>query len=161
MAKPFDLRKQFKLHDKDLLRRFFSDQPAMQAIPWATLRRHDVEPIVTAWESMHDARRHFQVILLDVNELADPRGQKVLMEELQWRCPDKVALLQEQKCPADKSLWAYLEARGAFDQAAIFARAEALRSGQFSNRWNSLPKQPLAVTEDRIKALEEELRSYY
>lgn len=161
MAKPFDLRKQFKLHDKALLRRLFADQPAMQVVPWETLRRHDVEPIVAAWESMHDDRRHFQVILLDVNELADPRGQRVLMEEMQWRCPDKLAQFPELSCPADKALWAYMEARDAFDQAAIFARAEALRNGQFSNRWNSLPREPLLVTAERIKALEEELRTYY
>ena len=60
-----------------------------------------------------------------------------------------------------KALWAYIEAREAFDQAAIFARAEALRNGQFANRWNSLPKQPITVTADKIKALEDEVRAYY
>jgi hypothetical protein len=65
------------------------------------------------------------------------------------------------RSPADKALWAFLNARDAFDQAAIFARAEALRCGQFSNRRNSLPKRPISVTRPMISALEDEVRSYY
>lgn len=161
MAKNFDLRKQLKLHDKGLLRRMFTDQGEMTSVPWDTLRPQEVEPIVAEWEAMGDARRHFQVILQDVNELADPRGQKVLIEEMQWRCPDRLAEIQARKSPADKALWAYLEVREAFDEAAIFARAEALRTGQFANRWNSLPKQPITVTPAMIVALQDEVRSYY
>jgi hypothetical protein len=161
MAKNFDLRKQLKLHDNGLLRRLFTDQGAMTGVPWDTLGLHKVEPIVTEWETMGDARRHFQVILQDVNELSDPRGQKVLLEEMQWRCPDRLAEFQALKSPADKALWAYLEARAAFDEAAIFARAEALRTGNMANRWNSLPKQPIAVTPAMIAALQDEVRSYY
>ena len=80
---------------------------------------------------------------------------------MQWRCPEKLAIFQMLKSPADKALWAFLEARAAFDEAAIFARAEALRTGQFANRWNSLPTKPITVTKDMITALEEEVRAYY
>lgn len=161
MAKTFDLRKQLKLHDKSVLRRLFAGQEVMDVVSWDTLRPHEVEPIVSAWEEMGDARRHFQVILQDVNELADPRGQRVLLEEMEWRCPEKLCSFSELKSPADKALWAFLEARDAFDEAAIFARAEALRSGHFANRWNSLPKKPLTVSDAMIAALEEEVRSFY
>lgn len=161
MAKNFDLRKQLKLHDNGLLRRLFTDQGAMEGVPWDSLTPHEVEPIVAEWEAMGDARRHFQVILQDVNELSDQRGQKVLLEEMQWRCPERLPEFQVLKSPADKALWAYIEARAAFDEAAIFARAEALRTGLFANRWNSLPKQPIAVTPAMIAALQDEVRSYY
>jgi len=161
MGKNFDLRKQLKLHDNGLLRRLFTEQGAMTGVPWDTLRPHEVEPIVTEWEAMDDARRHFQVVLQDVNELSDQRGQKVLLEEMQWRCPDRLPEFRALTSPADKALWAYLEARDAFDQAAIFARAEALRTGQFANRWNSLPKQPIKVSPSMITALQDEVHSYY
>lgn len=161
MAKNFDLRKQLKLHDNGLLRRLFTDQGAMTGLPWDELRSHEVEPLVTEWEAMGEARRHFQVILQDVNELSDQRGQKVLVEEIQWRCPDRLTEFQALKSPADKALWAYLEVREAFDQAAIFARAEALRTGQFANRWNSLPKQPITVTPAMKEALQDEVRAFY
>ncbi len=84
MAKQFDLRKQLKLHDKSLLGRLFAGVDEMCDIAWDSLKPREDEPIVTAWEVMGDSRRHFQVILQDVNELADPRGQKVLLEEMEW-----------------------------------------------------------------------------
>ena len=148
MAKAFDLRKQLKLHDKRLLRQLFADQHEMESVDWGVLRKHDIEPIAAAWEAMLEAgRRHFQVILLDVDELSDPRGQKVLIEELEWLSPEKLPAFQACASPADKALWAYLEARSAFDAAAIFARAEAMRGGNYSNRWIGLPRDSITVTE--------------
>lgn len=162
MAKTFDLRKQLKLHDNGLLHQLFAEEPAMEEVAWDALGAHNVEPIVTAWEAMgEDRRRHYQVILHDVNELADPRGLKVLLEELEWQSPDRLQEFQALKSPADKALWAYLEVRNGFDQAAIFARAEALRSGQLANRWNSLPKQPFTCTPEIKTQLAEAVRSFY
>ncbi len=58
MAKAFDLRKQLKLHDKQLLRRLFCDLPEMATVHWDTLRPNQVEPIdeennLTAREDSH------------------------------------------------------------------------------------------------------------
>ncbi len=162
MAKAFDLRKQLKLHDNHLLRRLFADEEATESVDWEGLKKHEVEPIAEAWEAMPDARRrHFQVILQDVNELSDPRGQKVLIEELEWQSPEKMPAFQACASPADKALWAYFESSHAFDSAAIFARAESMRGGQYSNRWNSLPTDPLTVTEEMMAALQNEVRDYY
>ena len=163
MAKPFDLKKQLKLHDKGLLRRLFADKyQVLIDVPWETLKPHEVDPIVEGWPSIHEeTRRQLEVILQDVNELADERSQKVLVEDIEWRCPDKRGAFAGWSCLHDKALWAYLEAGETFDQAAIFARAEALRGGLFSNRWNSLPKRPLEMTETLRVALEESVRDYY
>lgn len=162
MAKAFDLRKQLKLHDNGLLRRLFADQKEMEGVDWDALKKYDVEPIAAAWEAMLEAsRRHFQVILLDVNELSDPRGQKVLIEELEWMSPEKLPAFQACASPADKALWAYLEARHAFDAAAIFARAEAMRGGTYSNRWIGLPKDAITVNETMITALQDAVHEYY
>lgn len=161
MAKSFDLRKQLKLHDNQLLKRLFTTVPAMAEIAWDELKARDVESVVAAWETMGDARRHFQVVLQDVHELSDPKGQKVLIEEIEWRCPDRLEEFAVLKSPADKALWAYLETRPAFDQAAIFARAEALRTGGFANRWNSLPKQPITWSPELKTTLEAEIREFY
>jgi hypothetical protein len=133
----------------------------MAEITWDSLSAHDVEPIVAAWETMGERRQHFQVILHDVNELADPKGMKVLLEELTFRSPDKLPEFQKMKSAADKALWAHLEASDAFDQAAIFARAEALRNGQFAKRWNGLPKEPLVWSPEKQSKLEEVVRDYY
>lgn len=163
MAKPFDLKKQLKLHDKGLLRRLFADKHrVLTDVPWDGLKPHEVDPIIERWPGVpEDTRRQLEVILQDVNELADERSQKVLVEDIEWRCPDKRTAFAGWKCLHDKALWAYLEAGETFDEAAIFARAEALRGGQFSNRWNSLPKRPLEVTDDLRVALEQSVRDYY
>jgi hypothetical protein len=163
VAKHFDLRKQLKLHDKGLLRRLFVDEhQVLEKIPWDSLRPHDVEPIVEAWKHISDdVRRQIEVILQDVNELADERGQQVLVEDIDWRCPDLRAAFAAWSCLHDKALWAYLDARDTFNEAAIFARAESLRGGQFANRWNSLPKMQLIVTDELKSGLEAMVRDYY
>ncbi|CAN5266477.1 hypothetical protein BH11PLA2_BH11PLA2_37040 [soil metagenome] len=163
MAKHFDLKKQLKLHDKTLLRRLFADEHAvLTEVPWDTLRPHEVDPIVEGWNAIPDeTRRQLEVILQDVNELADERSQKVLVEDIDWRCPEKRDAFAAWRSLQDKALWAYLDARDTFDEAAIFARAEALRGGQFSNRWNSLPKKKLIVTDALKSALEVVVRDYY
>lgn len=162
MAQPFDLRKQLKLHDKCLLRQLFAKHGELLDFPWETLRPRNVEPLVEQWDHIDESkRRDVQVILQDVNELADDRGQRILAEELSWRYPDKVAEFGQLNSLLDKALWAYLEALDAFDEAAIFARAEALRSGQFANRWNGLPAKTIQVTNDLKEALQEAVQSYY
>ena len=163
MAKPFDLKKQLKLHDKGLLRRLFADKHrVLTDVPWEGLKPHEVDPIIERWPGIPEGtRRQLEVILQDVNELADERSQKVLVEDIDWRCPDKREAFADWKCLHDKALWAYLEVPDAFDEAAIFARAEALRGGQFSNRWNSLPKRKLTVTDELRAALEQAVRDYY
>jgi hypothetical protein len=162
MAKAFDLKKQLKLLDKSLLRRLFNEFGVLGEVQWDSLKPHDIAPVIDRWNVLDDEiRRKLEVILQDVNELADERSQRVLVEDIEWRCPEKLAAFAAWSGLHDKALWAYLDARATFDEAAIFARAEALRGGQFSNRWNGLPKQPLDVTEDLKKALEESVRNYY
>lgn len=161
MAKAFDLRKQLKLHDNQLLKQLFRNVPVMAGVAWDEMKPRDVEIIVAAWEAMGDDRRHYQVVLQDVHELSDPKGHKVLIEELEWQCPERLEEFAGLKSPADKALWAYLETRNAFDQAAIFARAEALRTGGLANRWNSLPKKPITSTPKLKAALEAEIRAFY
>jgi hypothetical protein len=99
----------------------------MQAIEWDAIPRNNIAPLITAWETMDDGKkRHYQVILQDVQHLADPKGHKVLIEELAWRYPDKLTIFSGLSSSADKALWAFQNATDAFDSAAIFARADRL-----------------------------------
>ncbi len=162
MSKAFDLKKQLKLHDGVLLGRLFEEHGVVLEIPWGRPRMHDPVILEKCWEAVSpESRRQLEVVLQDVHELADERGQKVLIEDLQARCPEKLEAFGVCKGLQDKALWAYLEARAAFDDAAIFARAEALRGGQFANRWNSLPKCPITVTEVLTSVLEASVCDFY
>ncbi len=125
MAKPFDLKKQLKLHDKGLLRRLFVDRFQVLAdVPWDGLRPHEVDPIIEGWPGISEhTRQELEVVLQDVNKPSDERSQKVLVEDLDWRCPDKREAFAGWKCLHDKALWAYLEVPDGFDEAARRSRA--------------------------------------
>lgn len=158
----FDLKRQLKIHDRALLRQLLGHEPSMVNLDWHAIPKNDIEPISRGWEDLADDRkRHYQVILQDVHQLADSRGQKVLIEELEWRHTTKLETFRKLKSPADKALWTYLHANDAFDSAAMFARAEALRNGQQANIWNSLPKEPIDATQEKIDCLAHEVRTYY
>jgi len=162
MAKQFDLRKQLKMHDKILLQRLFVEQGEMACIDWQTLKPHAIDSIAKAWETMPTHRRqHYQVILLDVNQLGDSRGIKILAEELGALSPDKLTAFYACKSPADKALWTYLESQEIFESAAIFAKTDALRGGQYSNRWNGLPKKAIKITTDIKVSLQNAMQQFY
>jgi len=155
MAKHFDLKRQLRLHDTGLLRRLFAEHGLLGDFPWDELSARRIDPLIARGDGIEEgARRAIQVVLQDAHELAEERGQRVLAEELAWRFPGKLAAFGRVSSRADKALWAYLEARKAFDEAALFARAEALRNGQLAARWNNLPPGEISVTEPIVASLE-------
>jgi hypothetical protein len=162
MANSFDLKKQFKLHDNALLKRFFADVPGMSEIDWDARQAHDVEPIAVAWGKLEASlRQGLQVVLQDVNELNDERGRRVLTEELQKRFPERIDEFRQQKNSLDAALWAHLETPTAFDEASLFASVEAQRTGRSANRWDGLPQKAIVVTDDVTVLLAAEVRRYY
>ena len=158
----FDLKKQLKVHDRALLRQLFCKERAMRMVDWFLIPRYDIEPIAQAWENLdQDRKRHFQVVLQDVDLLTNVKGQKILIEELNLNPVGQVEKFWKLSCNADKALWSYLYAPEVFETAAMFARAEALRNSKQSNAWNSLPKKPIEITSKKIKLLENHIREYY
>ncbi len=161
MARAFDLRRNLKLHDKRLLGRLFARCGAEIEVPWESLKPQQIEPIVDRWETLGDAKRGIQVALQEISDIADQRGLRLLIDELRQRHPKRLDEFSRLNSLADKALWVYLECPDVFEQAAIFHRTESLRSGQFANRWNSMPKRPLQINPKKIAELREALRRYY
>jgi hypothetical protein len=148
MAKHFDLKKQLRLHDKGLLRRLFAEHGELLDFPWEGFLPKNIDRLFAAWEAIDGStQRTIQVILQDAHELSGEHGQRVLSEELGSRYPEKLQVFTLIRGGADRALWAYLEAREAFDEAALFARAEALRSGQRAAHRISLAPRPIAATD--------------
>ena len=107
----FDLKKQLTIHDRGLLRQLLGKEPSMQGIDWGAMPRNKIDPLIAAWEELEDAqKRHYQVVLQDVQHLADPKGQRVLIEELEWRHPGSLVQFAALLSPSDKALWAFLKA---------------------------------------------------
>ena len=58
-------------------------------------------------------------------------------------------------------MWVYLNVLEAFDEAAMFARADALAAGRYWNRRNSLPKKTITVDQGMRDRLSHALTSFY
>ena len=162
MAKPFDPRKVLKHIANPLLREFFTRRGELDDMPWDELTEHKIEPVFEAWQALGEASQvQVQIILRDINELADHRGVAVLAEEILWRCSDRAEEFGIQSSKADKAMWVYLHVPEAFEEATVFARADALAAGRYWNRRNSLPKKPIVVDHAMRDALAEGLPSFY
>jgi len=150
MAKPFDPRKVLKHIANPLLREFFTRRGELDDVPWDELTEHKIEPVFEAWQALGEAsQKQVQIILRDINELADHRGLAVLAEEILWRCPDRADEYKAQSSKADKAMWVCLYVPEAFEEAAIFARADALKGGRHWGKRNGLPKG-VAVSGDGV-----------
>ncbi|MCK6477373.1 MAG: site-specific DNA-methyltransferase [Phycisphaerales bacterium] len=162
MAKDFDPRRILRKVSNSLLRVCFERNGVIEGIPWDDLGETQVEPIFAAWQKMpEDKRRHIHLVLLDINELADERGVRVLVEEIQRTAPDRLDEFHAITGQADRAMWTYLNVKMAFVVAAYFARAEALSTGRYWIKRNSLPKQAIAVTQDHREALKTALAEFY
>ncbi len=162
MAKPFDPRIVLKKISNPLLREFFHRRGELDDVPWDDLTEHKIDAIFEAWQALDEPKTlEVQIILRDIFELADHRGLAVLAEEILWRCPNRADDFKAQKGKADKAMWVYLHVREAFDEAAMFARADALAAGRYWNRRNGLPKKVLVVDQHLCDRLAEALTSFY
>jgi hypothetical protein len=132
MAKDFDPRRILHKISNSLTRVCFERAGVVEGIPWDDLGEAQVERIFTAWQKMpDDKRRLIQLVLQDINELANERGVKVLVEEIQRVAPDRLAEFEAIVGQADRAMWTYLNVKMAFVVAAYFARAEALSTGRY------------------------------
>ena len=162
MARHFDPRRVLKEVSNRLLAEFFARRGGLPGVPWDELGETDIEPVFEAWQKMPEAEHlEVQVILQDVNELADERGLNVLVEEICRRAPDRADDLAALEGRHDKAMWAYLHAPLAFDEAALFARADALAAGRYWTKRNSLPKQEVKVNKALRESLAGALTTFY
>lgn len=158
----FDLRKQLRQHDNGLLQQLFAARGELLDIQWATLKKTEVNPIITGIKALPVSQaRQVHVLIKNIAKLSDNRGLKVIHEELSQRHPVMVPTWGALKNRADKVLWVYLNAPDAFKEAAVFARADALSVTRYFHRWSQVACSGFAATQDRINALEVALRTHY
>jgi len=162
MAKPFDPRKVLKHVSNALLRELFARRGELADVPWDDLTEHRIEPVFEGWQALPEQQKlEVQVILRDIHELADHRGLAVLAEEILWRCPERADEFKAQVSKADKAMWVYLHVPAAFEEGAMFARADALAAGRYWSRRNGLPRKPIVVDQAVLQRLAQSLTSFY
>ncbi|MFG0327806.1 MAG: hypothetical protein ACF8SC_11130 [Phycisphaerales bacterium JB037] len=162
MAKSFDPRKVLKQIANPLLREFFSRRGELLDVPWDQITEHKIEPVFEGWQALPDAKqREVQMIIRDINELADHRGVAVLAEGILAHHPDRAAEFSAQRSKADRAMWSFLYTPEVFNDAAMFARADALTGGRWWKRRNGLPKGQLEDPASLCGPLSEALSSVY
>lgn len=162
MAGTFDLRKVLKEISSPLRTQFLGKYRELRNIALDSLKQKEIDPIVAGLQTMKPAkRREIQVLLQRMVNLERNAGLKVLLEELQQRYPSKVAEWAGLNGRIDKVIWTYLNTRDAFEEAAIFARADALSGKRCWNRWSGSATDGLSVTDDRVEALKVALKTHY
>ena len=162
MAGIFDPRKLLKQISNRLLQALFAKHEVLQELPWNELSETQVEPVFAAWQQLPDAKRkEIQVALQEVHDLAEGRGLKIFTEELCRNFSQHVDTFVVLDGPHDKAIWAFLNLPAAFEQAALFARVDALEGGRYWVKRNSLPRGQVAVDPHRIGELQQELRDHY
>lgn len=159
----FDPRKILRQLSIPLLKEFFQRRGELQDLPWSELKaRHGFHPICEAWQRLPElARRDVHVQLRDVHKLADDKGMKAIAEAIRTRFPDRIWEFKSCGSRLNRALWFRLSFPDLFDQAALFAQADALSAGRYSVRRNTLPKQRPLVTPEVTTALGTALREYY
>lgn len=159
----FDPRKILRQLSIPLLKEFFRRRGELQDLPWSELKaRRGFLPICEAWQRLPEpARRDVHVKLRDVQELADDKGMKAVVEAIRAHYPDRLWEFNSCGNRANKALWFRLHFPDLFDQAVLFAQADALAAGRYFVRRNTLPKQRPVVTPEVATTLEAALREYY
>lgn len=162
MAKQFDPRKVLRQISNPLLKQFFDRRGELGDVQWDELTETKIEPVFEAWQQMPEQqRKEVQVTLQDIVELADERGISAIAEEIRLRCPGREAEFQSWEGRADRAMWVYLNAPAAFEEAALFARADALAAGRFWVKRNGLPRQALNLANGTVGKLQGALTGFY
>src|SRR5437867_1403111 len=92
MARQFNPKKVLMLLSGKLLEEFFRRRSELTEDPWGRLDDWVALAVYVVWQALSDdPRRQVQVIMQEVNELADERGVAVLAQEIEWRYPERMA----------------------------------------------------------------------
>lgn len=162
MARHFDPRMILRQVSNHLLKACFERLGCLRELPWKDLKKRQIEPVFDAWQALPEKpRRAVHSALYGVHELATEQGMRVLVSELNYRCPTLIDEFESITSRADRAMWVYLNAPSAFDEAAVFARADSLKSGRYWIKRSDVPKQRIEF-DDGLKArLEVALVAFY
>lgn len=160
--KPFDPIRLLKEISRELLRALLVREGIDDTLHDEDSPGVDPGNPLSFWDSLSDAdRSKLHIALHEIHSLSHETGLRVLVEQLEGLFPERVPEFQSIESRADKVLWAWLNARDVFDEAAIFVRADTLVAGRYWKRWNGLPPKPIEVTEEQTSQLQNALRDYY
>lgn len=162
MSRVFDLHHTFRGFSPGLLGEFFRRRGELLKVPWDGPRLNGAPQPHLEWMKLPKSKRlETQLIFHDIHSLADHRGLKVMAEEVNRHCPHRRDEFMAHTACLDKAMWFHLNLSKAFEQATLFALADALSVGKDFVRRDDLPKTLVRVRAPRVALLEKELRNHF
>jgi hypothetical protein len=159
----FDPKKILRQISIPLLQEFFRRRGELQDLPWEELKeKRRVDQICDAWQQLpDDRRRQVQAIFRRLLGAANERGMRAFAEALRFHDPDNAWKLTVRGSRLNKAVWFYLTYPQLYDQATLFAKADARSARRQAVRRNSLPKKSLQVTPEMTAALAKSLTEHF
>jgi hypothetical protein len=145
-----------------LLKGFFSQQNLHPQVSWDQLRETQVDEVFRALQALpDDPRERIEVVLQDLDDVANEDGVQVMIEEASFRGVDIADDLEAMDSRFDKAMWVLLRHPDIWKAASMFARADDLSSGRSWRRRCDMPTSAPSVDDDHKAKLEKALSAFY
>lgn len=131
-------------------------------VPWDRITDTQVEPVFRAMQALpEEARKRIEIVLQDVDDLANEDGIRVLVDEGRRRRFDLANDLEAMESRCDKALWVFLHHPDVWRPAVLFAQADRLSVGRSWTKRDDMPKVEPGTGEEDIRKFEGALSAYY
>lgn len=145
-----------------LLKEFFGQHNCHPTPSWEQLGETQVDEVFRALQSLPDGpREKIEVVLQDLDEVANEDGVRVMVEEAAFRGVDIADDLEAMDSRFDKAMWVLLRHPDIWRAATMFARADDLSSGRSWRRRCDLPATNPQVDDAHKERLENALSAFY
>jgi len=145
-----------------LLKEFFERQGHPLPVDWERITDKQMDDVFRALQALPDRpRKEIEIVLQDVDDMANEDGVRVLIEEGQWRGLDLRDDLEAMDSRHDKAMWVSLRHPAMWRAAVMFARADSLSSGRSWTRRCDMPVVDPGTDEEHVKKLQCALSAYY
>jgi hypothetical protein len=145
-----------------LKRELFERQGHPLAVAWDRITDTQIDPVFRAIQKLPDqTRKQIEIVLQDVDDLANEEGIRVLVVEGRRRGLDLARSLEGMDSRWDKAMWVFLNHPDVWAPAAMFAAADRLAAGRSWAKRDDMPKVEPGMSQDDIRKLEGALSAYY
>jgi len=145
-----------------LLKEFFKQQRHPLDVRWDSISNTQVDGIFDAWQGLPDEpRKSIEIVLHDVDEMANEDGMRVIIEEGQYSGENLAVMLESMESRHDRAIWICMNRPAIWDAAVRFAKADSLSSGRSWVKRGDMPMVEPRTDVVAQQALQESMSAFY
>ncbi|MCB1504855.1 MAG: hypothetical protein KDJ47_07750 [Hyphomicrobiaceae bacterium] len=163
MANDFDIRHFFRRAPRDWLQRYFAERKLILDFDWASLGKHNIDPLLRRWQEIaQDQRIRAVEEFRKIRLLATPACKVQIIDEAAFHgLDDEVgAKLAELGDFYACAFWVLLEQPNLWEGALRFADADG-KSGRYLRKRINMPKLGRAITDNDADMLAKALSALF